>query len=193
MFGFFLLSLSLLFVSGNILPQTVNELKVNSYLGHWVQVYGSPTNVIFQGYGTCITADYGLLDNGYVSVLNSQLNKNKEIEQINGYAYYKNISEPGKLTVHLDGVPSDAPYWVIKLGEVVDNQYQYSVITAPNGVSLWVLTRDLKRFRLFYSKEVEDFLNEYNFKYVRIEQTNCEPVVEYFKQFIDSILKRLNL
>jgi len=193
MFGFFLLSLSLLFVSGNILPQTVNELKVNSYLGHWVQVYGSPTNVIFQGYGTCITADYGLLDNGYVSVLNSQLNKNKEIEQINGYAYYKNISEPGKLTVHLDGVPSDAPYWVIKLGEIVDNQYQYSVITAPNGVSLWVLTRDLKRFRLFYSKEVEDFLNEYNFKYVRIEQTNCEPVVEYFKQFIDSMLKRLNL
>jgi lipocalin len=193
MFGFFLLSLSLLFVSGNILPQTVNELKVNSYLGHWVQVYGSPTNVIFQGYGTCITADYGLLDNGYVSVLNSQLNKNKEIEQINGYAYYKNISEPGKLTVHLDGVPSDAPYWVIKLGKIVDNQYQYSVITAPNGVSLWVLTRDLKRFRLFYSKEVEDFLNEYNFKYVRIEQTNCEPVVEYFKQFIDSMLKRLNL
>jgi lipocalin len=193
MFGFFLLSLSLLFVSGNILPQTVNELKVNSYLGHWVQVYGSPTNVIFQGYGTCITADYGLLDNGYVSVLNSQLNKNKEIEQINGYAYYKNISEPGKLTVHLDGVPSDAPYWVIKLGEIVNNQYQYSVITAPNGVSLWVLTRDLKRFRLFYSKEVEDFLNEYNFKYVRIEQTNCEPVVEYFKQFIDSMLKRLNL
>ena len=73
MFGVFLLSLSLLFVSGNILPHTVNELKVNSYLGHWVQVYGSPTNVIFQGYGTCITADYGLLDNGYVSVLNSQL------------------------------------------------------------------------------------------------------------------------
>lgn len=176
MFGFFLLSLSLLFVSGNILPQTVNELNVNSYLGHWVQVYGSPTNVIFQGYGTCITADYGLLDNGYVSVLNSQLNKNKEIEKINGYAYYKNISEPGQLTVRLDGVPNDAPYWVIKLGEIVHNQYQYSVITAPNGISLWVLTRNLERFRLFYSKEVKDFLNDYNFKYVIIEQTNCDPV-----------------
>ena len=50
--------------------------------GHWFQVYGAPTNTIFQGYGTCITADYGLLDNGYVSVLNSQLNKNKEIDSL---------------------------------------------------------------------------------------------------------------
>ena len=37
----------------NVLPSTVTELNVNSYLGHWVQVYGAPTNAIFQGYGTC--------------------------------------------------------------------------------------------------------------------------------------------
>ena len=58
-----------------ITPATVNELKVNSYLGHWFQVYQAPTNPIFQGYGTCLTADYGLLDNGQISVLNAQLNK----------------------------------------------------------------------------------------------------------------------
>jgi len=169
-----LLFLSLFgFVLASTVPDTVSNLNVYSYTGHWFQVYGSPTNVIFQGYGTCITADYGLLDDGNVSVLNTQLNENKEIEEINGYAYYKNVSEPGKLTVHLDGVPVDSPYWVVKLGEIVDNQYQYSIITVPSGVSLWVLTRDLTKFYELYDDEVSDFLNNYNFRYITIEQTDC--------------------
>ena len=123
------LSLFLLFlsVSGKTLPDTVSELKLDSYLGHWTQVYGAPTNTIFQGYGTCITADYALLDNGNINVVNTQLDENKEIEQINGYAYYKNTSEPGKLTVHLESVPVDSPYWIIKLGEIQNNQYQSSI------------------------------------------------------------------
>jgi lysozyme C len=171
-----LLVLSLFYVAASkVVPSTVDELNLDSYLGHWFQVYGAPTNTIFQGYGTCITADYGLLDNGQVSVLNSQLDENKQIEKINGYAYYKNISEPGQLTVHLDGVPVDSPYWVVKLGEIVDNQYQYSIITTPSGISLWVLTRDVEIFDELYAEEVEAFLNEYKFKYTSIEQTDCQP------------------
>lgn len=161
-------------VFSSTLPDTVYELDVNSYLGHWYQVYGAPTNAIFQGYGTCITADYGLLDNGQVSVLNTQLNKNMEYESINGYAYYKDDSEPGKLTVKLDGVPVDSPYWVVKLGPVTNNEYQYSIITTPSGVSLWVLTRDILNFSKYYEEEVTQFLNDFNFKYVSINQDNCE-------------------
>jgi lipocalin len=179
MFSQILLFLQLLLVSSNFLPKTINELNIDSYLGHWNQVYGSPTNVIFQGYGTCITADYGLLDNGNVSVLNSQLNKNKEIEKISGYAYYTNTSNPGQLTVHLEGVPTDAQYWIVKLGEIVDTQYQYSIITTPSGISLWVLTRDIDTFYELYDDEVKKFLDEYNFKYTSIEQTDCEQKVEY--------------
>lgn len=175
-----LLVLSLFCIAtSKVLPYSVNNLNINNYLGHWFQVYGAPTNTIFQGYGTCITADYGLLDNGQVSVLNSQLDKNKQIEKINGYAYYKNISEPGQLSVHLDGVPVDSPYWVVKLGEIVDNQYQYSIITTPSGISLWVLTRDIHKFNELYNVEVVKFLDEYNFKYTSIEQTDCQSNVEY--------------
>ena len=171
-----LLFLSLLgFVLSGHVPDTVSDLNINNYVGHWFQVYGSPTNVIFQGYGTCITADYGLLEDGYVSVLNTQLDENNKIEEINGYAYYKNISEPGKLTVHLDGVPVDSPYWVVKLGEIVDNQYQYTIITTPSGVSLWVLTRDLDTFYKLYDEDVNAFLNKYNFRYTTINQTDCIP------------------
>ena len=160
-------------VNSTILPATVDELKVNSYLGHWIQVYGAPTNSIFQGYGTCLTADYGLIDNGQISVLNSQLNKNKEVETISGYGYYKNVSDPGKLTVHLDGVPVDSPYWVVKLGETVDNQYQYSIITTPSGISLWVLTRNIEQFNELYSVEVKEFLDKNYFNYISIKQDDC--------------------
>ena len=66
----------------------------------------------------------------------------------------------------MDGVPVDSPYWIVKLGEVVDDQYQYAIITTPSGISLWVLTRDLNRFNELYSKEVTDFLDANGFKYV---------------------------
>jgi lipocalin len=154
-------------------PDVISSININNYIGHWLQVYYSPTNVFFQGYGTCITADYGILENGDINVINTQLNKNKEIEQITGYGYYKNLSEPGKLTVHLEGVPVDAPYWIIKLGEVNDDKYQYSIVTSPSGISLWVLARDIDEFNKLYSKEVTDFLNQYNFNYKTVSQDNC--------------------
>lgn len=157
-----------IFANSKSLPAVISEINVPSYLGHWKQVYQAPTNVIFQGYGTCITADYGLLDNGNINVINTQLDENDSIEQISGYAYYKNASEPGKLTVHLDGVPVDSPYWIVKLGEVVDNQYQYSIITTPSGISLWVLVRDIDVFMKYYNTEVEDFLQMYDFKYTQV-------------------------
>ncbi len=173
MFIHILLISFLAFVTSNVFPETIQSIDILSYLGHWNQVYGAPTNFIFQGYGTCATADYGLLENGYVSVLNSQKNKNNVLETIKGYAYYKNISDPGKLMVHLDGVPTDSPYWIVKLGELVNNEYQYSIITTPSGISLWVITRDIQTYYKLYDKEVTDFLNEYNFKYVVIKQDDC--------------------
>lgn len=160
-------------VSGGV-HDTVSELNVPMYLGHWIQVYGAPTNTLFQGYGECITADYGLMDNGFVSVLNTQINEERVVEQIAGYAYYKNVSEPGKLTVHLDGVPTDSPYWVVKLGEVVDNQYAYSIITTPSGISLWVLVRDIDTYFALYDAEVRAYLDENKYHYVKIVQSGCE-------------------
>ena len=154
----------------NSSPIPVDKVEVDKYLGNWYQVYGAPTNVVFQGYGKCITAGYGLLPDGNVSVLNTQLNAKNELEQIAGYAYYKNVSEPGKLTVHLDGTPTDAPYWIVALGEVKNRQYQYSIVTTPSGVSLWVLARNVEYFLRNYDAEVKQFLDAGSYKYVAIEQ-----------------------
>jgi apolipoprotein D and lipocalin family protein len=151
-------------------PETVPELDVGKYTGRWYQVLGAPTNEIFQGYGTCLTADYGILPNGTVSVLNSQLDKDGNLEQIAGYAYYKNVSEPGKLTVYLQGTPFDGPYWVVKLGEVKSDQYQYSIITVPSKISLWVITRSVQDFYAEYSQTVTTYLDAQKYHYETIVQ-----------------------
>jgi lipocalin len=68
----------------------------------------------------------------------------------------------------------DAPYWIVLLGEVKDEQYQYSIITTPSGVSLWVLVRDIDSFLEYYDEEVRQFLEDHNYKYVTIEHDdNC--------------------
>ena len=102
--------------------------------------------------------------------INAQLNENNETVQILGYAYFKNVSEPGKITIKLDGVPFESPYWIVKLGEVVNNQYQYSIITTPSGISLWVLARDVENFMKLYNKEVISFLHQYGYKYTTVTQ-----------------------
>ena len=109
---------------------------------------------------------------------------NKQIEKINGYAYYKNITEPGQLTVHLDGVPVDGPYWIVKLGEIVDNQYQYSIVTTPSGISLWVLTRDIDKF----NQSFDIGLNLTKQQLSRIEELNSIDMELY--EYVQKIEKR---
>jgi len=175
------------FLRGAKSPETIKEIDVSNYLGNWYQIYGAPTNVIFQGYGKCITAQYGALENGEVSVINSQINSNNELDQIYGYAYYTNTSEPGKLSVHLDGVPVDSPYWIVKLGEVVNGEYQYSIITTPSGISLWVLARDINNLFEKYDSEVKQYLNNNNYRYETIIQDNsCQY---YFKNTLQANYK----
>lgn len=160
-------------------PATVSELDVEKYTGRWYQVLGAPTNTIFQGYGTCLTADYGILSNGSVSVLNSQLDKNGNLQEIAGHAYYKNASEPGKLTVYLQGTPFDGPYWVVKLGEEKNNHYQYSIITVPSKISLWVIARNVQDFYTEYAQSVTKYLDANKYHYEKIVQDdNCKYAPE---------------
>lgn len=165
--------LALFFTATASIVETVNELDINLYVGHWYQVYGSFTSTILQGYGECITADYNLLSNGNISVISSQLNEDHDADTINGYAYYRNATIPGQLTVHYDGVLWEFPHWVVQLGKVVNGEYQYSIVTTPSQVSVWVLARDIDTFYELYDKEVKDFLYENQYSYRRIKHDNC--------------------
>jgi len=111
--------------------------------------------------------------------LNSQINKNDKVEQISGYAFYENGNSGGELSVKLEGVPKAAPYWVLELGPIVNNKYDYSIVSDNNAISLFVLTRDVDRFYKLYQEQVDASLKDFGFtkaynKPEIMNQTNCE-------------------
>ena len=158
--------------------KAVDELDLNKYIGKWYQVYQDNFNMLFQGEGRCSTATYDFAKDNKVSVFNKQINNNNEYDTITGYAYYKDDDCCGYLTVQLKGTP-EAPYWVLELGPVVDDLYDYSIVSDDKALSLFVLTRDVDRFYELYNDQVLASLDKFGFskKYnypKTMNQTNCE-------------------
>jgi lipocalin len=60
--------------------------------------------------------------------------------------------------VHLAGVPADAPYWILAVGPVVNDQYQYAVVSDEFRITLFVLARDVQGFNSTYNDYVVNSL-----------------------------------
>lgn len=82
---------------------------------------------------------------------------------VRGWAEASEPSKPGALSVHLQGVPFAAPYWIIRLGPVEADKYSYSIVSDPTQLSLWVLVRDVDRFNRVYRASVFAELEELGF------------------------------
>lgn len=151
----------LLTITGIIITQThpkaqataqVTELNQTSYLGRWYQAYSDFTvQATFENNSYCVTADYGMYPNGTISVENRerQYNISGPVRRILGWASAPDQSHPGELQVHLQGTGGfPAPYWVYELGPPTFNGslYQYSVVSDPLKLTLFVLTRNLTLF-----------------------------------------------
>ncbi|XP_015773049.1 PREDICTED: outer membrane lipoprotein Blc-like [Acropora digitifera] len=151
---------------------TVSSLNVTKYLGRWYQIYADAVvTSTFERDAVCVTADYTLRKDEKIGVLNSERLKTPKGKgkNITGYAYVPDPKYPGKLKVHLDGVPIDAQYWVVKLGPPSfsdQHLYQYSVITDGFQVTLFVLARDVNTFKSRYDEEVKEWLKENGFSHV---------------------------
>ncbi len=77
------------------------------------------------------------------------------VHSILGWAAQDNPNTaPGELSVHLQGVPVAAPYWVVALGPEHDNKYDWAVVSDPTELSLFVLTRNVTRFNALYNASV---------------------------------------
>lgn len=160
--------------------KAVDELNLESYVGKWYEVYQDNFNKLFQGNGRCSSAEYTILNDNTVSVFNQQINMKNEYDTITGYAYYKDNDCCGYLTVKLDGT-SDAPYWVLELGPIINGLYDYSIVSDNMGLSLFVLTRDVDRFYELYDNIVLKSLNEFGFNKafntpLVMNQTDCNLV-----------------
>ena len=157
--------------------KAVDELDLEKYSGKWYQVYQDKFNKLFQGNGRCSTATYTIIDSNNVSVFNEQINMKNEYDTIKGNAYYKNDDCCGYLTVLLEGTP-EAPYWVLELGPIVDEMYDYSIVSDNKALSLYVLTRNVDRFYKLYNSDVLVSLEEFGFTKsfnspLTMNQTDC--------------------
>ncbi|XP_038069264.1 uncharacterized protein LOC119738440 [Patiria miniata] len=147
-------------VSDSRALDTMKEVKVDLYTGRWYQVYGNFWSNLFADsqQAECTTATYNKINETYVTVFNNYKTRDGIEDSINGYAFIPDPSDPGKLRVALDGVPGDSPYWIIKLGPVVDGQYTYSVVSDNQMLALFVLVRDVKTYYALYDNEMLEYM-----------------------------------
>ena len=158
--------------------KAVDYVNVDQYLGRWHQVYSDKFNNLFQKNGRCSTADYGLLENKNISVLNKQFDQDGKIDSISGVAFYKEGDCCGYLTVELKDL-SPAPYWIIELGPVVNDYYEYSIVSDDKALTLFVLCRNVTDFFNKYNDIVLRSLKEFGFTKPwnspkPMDQTNCD-------------------
>jgi len=165
------------FISCEEIYQPVKYVDLSMYSGRWYQVYENYVDTTFQGKGNCSVADYTIIEDR-VGVLNSQIDEKGNVDQIRGYAFYEDDNSGGELSVKLGGVPRTAPYWIIELGPIVNNQYDYSIVSDDKRITLFVLARNVEEFYKKYDDEVKESLNEFGFnkkfnKPIKMEQDGC--------------------
>jgi len=122
------------------------------YLGLWHEVARYP--VIFEQGCVGVTAEYGLREDGLLSVRNTCRNPDGTVRSvIDGTA---EVVGPGRLKVRFGSVPFvAADYWVLW----VDESYRTAVVGTPNGRAGWILNRDpvIPPDRLAAAREILDF------------------------------------
>ena len=167
------------FLASSQTYEPVDTLNLSQYDGMWYEVYGDNFDRTFQGNGKCITAEYVIQSENNVSVYNREIRQDGTVDTIEGYAFYEDDATGGDLSVYLEGNPSPAPYWVIELGPVVNDAYDYAIVSDDKRLSLFVLARNVTEFLDLYNDNVTNSLIELGFtkkinKPVLIEQyTTC--------------------
>ena len=71
-----------------------------------------------------------------------------------------------------------APYWILNIGPIQDNKYQWSVVSDPFKLGLFVLARDVQEFNSKYASEVFGWLKANGFDQfyntpTLTDQSNC--------------------
>ncbi len=137
--------------------EVVPSLDLNRYMGTWYEIARLPNSFQKKCVGD-VTANYTLLDDGSVKVVNRCRLESGEMTEAEGRARRKSEDEPiSKLQVRFaPGWLSWLPfvwgnYWVIDLAE----DYSYAVIGEPNREYLWILCRTPKMEENVYQKILE--------------------------------------
>lgn len=121
---------------------TVNQVDLNKYVGLWYEVAKIPNSFQDQcAYGT--TAEYKILEDGDIQVINKCYDKNGTPDIADGIAKVVDKKTNAKLEVSFVSFLGIRPfwgdYWIIGL----DENYQWAVVGTPSRKYGWILSRTL--------------------------------------------------
>jgi len=135
-----LLCLSVGTMAGDEPVVAVDSVDAEQYMGLWYAIASIPTTFERQ----CVqgtTAEYTLLDNGRIQVVNTCYDAEGNVDIARGQAWIPDPSESSKLKVSFVRFVwiwwFGAPYWVIDLAP----DYSYAVVGHPSREFGWILSR----------------------------------------------------
>ena len=115
--------------------QPVNNFQLERYLGTWYEI--ARLDHSFERGLSHVSANYSLLPNGQVRVLNRGYSEQKKTwKQAEGKASFVQTPDIGHLKVSFFG-PFYSSYVITELAE----SYQYALISGYNHSYLWILAR----------------------------------------------------
>jgi apolipoprotein D and lipocalin family protein len=168
------LVLSILAATGGCMPlETVEYVDLEQYAGLWYEIARYP--VPFDEDSVAVTAEYTLLDDGTVHVLNQGLvgDLNGPPTSIEGIARVADPVSQAKLLVSFDRPGLDlieGNYWIIELAE----DYSHAVVSDPLRFTLYILSRTSMMDPVLYDAILQR-LAERGFTPDRIELTPQFP------------------
>lgn len=133
LFGFFIAGCA----GGNYPPlDVVDKVEVDRYLGKWYEIARLPNS--FEDGCYCITAEYSVIDDETLRVVNScrEDSVSGELDTANGKAFIVEGSNNAKLKVQFFW-PFKGDYWIIGL----DDDYQWALVGSPSREYFWILAR----------------------------------------------------
>ena len=134
-----ILSFAVLLSACTSLPEGIKPMRdfeLQRYLGKWYEIARHDHS--FERGLEQVTAQYSLLDDGGVKVINRGYNsEEQEWDEAIGKAYFVGEQNIGHLKVSFFG-PFYASYVIFSLD---NDNYGYAMITGPNRDYFWILAR----------------------------------------------------
>lgn len=121
-------------------PPTVPSVDLTRYAGLWYEIARYPN--WFERDCTGVTAEYGLKDDGTVSVTNTCFKDTLDGEKKVAEGRARIVEGSGNSQLKVKFAPSWVPfaegdYWILAL----EPDYSASLVGSPDGKYLWILSR----------------------------------------------------
>ncbi len=154
--------------------KTVEHVDVARYMGTWYEIAKFPMK--FENGLVGITANYSLLPNGKVRVLNKGYvnDFSGEVRTAKGTARVVEPATNAKLKVSFFW-PYAADYWILELGK----DYEYAVVGEESRNYLWILSRTPQMDETVYN-ELLQRIKAKGFDITKLEKNPQKPSPENY-------------